>query len=251
MQSDFLRCSGVACEFNISLYLRGLTFSLARGDNAVIFGTENSGIDLLGSVITGMQPFTGDLSYCGASIRDVSERDKNQIRREVAYMEGGYGLISNMTAEENIALPLRYHSELSSDDIDRRVETLIEDLHLDYSRDMRPINLKPSELLKTAYARAIALDPPLLLIEHPLEGQCFINTTTFMKNLLLRCRDPERSVVIITYEPLQFLDFSNRFIMLDYGKIVFDGDREGMQNPDNEFACQFLGFSGDGPMQIL
>jgi ABC-type transporter Mla maintaining outer membrane lipid asymmetry ATPase subunit MlaF len=57
-------------------------------------------------------------------------------------------------------------------------------------------------------------------------------------------------VVIITYEPMRFVEFSERFMMFDYGKIVFDGPREMMSNPSHEFVRQFLGFSGDGPMQI-
>ena len=251
MSDELLTCRDVSCEFNIFLSLRNVSFSIRRGENVVIFGSEKSGADLICSVLSGMQPVGGDVLFKGRSIRGLSEAEMNRMRREVIYMQRNYGLISNMTAEENIALPLRYHSPLSSAEIDELVETIIADLHLDYCRDMRPIHLKPSEILKTAYGRAIALDPPIVLIEHPLEGQCLINTTTFLKQLKLRCENPERSVVIITYEPLRFLEFADRFLMFDYGKIVFDGDRRAMENPDNEFVRQFLGFSGDGPMQIL
>lgn len=251
MQDELISCRNLSCEFNLFLSLKNLTFSLSPGENAVIFGAENSGIDLLCSVISGVQPFTGDLFYRGRNTVDIPAEERTRLRRDVVYMQRNFGLISNMTVEENIALPLRYHSPLSSREIDDHVESIIADLHLDYCRDMRPIHLKPSELLKAAYGRAIALDPPLLLVEHPLEGQCLINTKTFIEQLLSRCGDPDRSVVIVTYEPLRFLEFADRFIMLDYGKIVFDGDRSRMENPDNEFARQFLGFSGDGPMQIL
>jgi phospholipid/cholesterol/gamma-HCH transport system ATP-binding protein len=251
MPDQLITCRDLSCEFSLFLSLRSLCFSLSTGENAVIFGSENSGTDLICSVLTGMQSFTGEILYRNRSIRDLPDEERNRMRREVVYMQRSYGLISNMTVEENIALPLRYHSPLSSSQIDELVDSIITDLNLDYCRDMRPIHLKPSEILNASYGRAIALDPPLLLIEHPLEGQCLINTMTFLKNLLARCSDPGRSVVIVTYEPLRFLDFAQRFIMLDYGKIVFDGDRRAMENPDNEFARQFLGFSGDGPMQIL
>ena len=251
MSDELITCRDVSCEFNIFLSLKNISFSIRPGENVVFFGSEKSGADLLCSVMSGVQPFTGELLYRNRSVRNLPEKEMNRIRCEVVYMQRNYGLISNMTAEENIALPLRYHSPLPSSEIDELVETIISDLHLDYCRDMRPIHLKPSEILKVAYGRAIALDPPLVLIEHPLEGQCLINTTTFLKQLLRRCSDPDRSVVIVTYEPLRFLEFADRFIMFDYGKIVFDGDRRAMENPENEFARQFLGFSGDGPMQIL
>jgi phospholipid/cholesterol/gamma-HCH transport system ATP-binding protein len=246
-----LYIDSVKCEFNIFSALKGITFSLAQGENAVIFGTENSGIDGLCSVIAGAKPFEGSITFQGLSISTLNENEKNQLRKKIVYMQKNFGLISNMTVEENIALPLRYHSSISSSEIDVLVENLIEEMHLDYCQDMRPIFLKPSEMLKTTYARSISLDPDLLLIEHPLEGQCLLNTITFLKNMKQRCENKTKSVIIITYEPLRFIDFSDRFIMIDYGKIVFDGGRDMMLNPEHDFVRQFLGFSGDGPMQIL
>jgi len=251
MAEEFLSISGLTCDFTIYSSLKGISFSLARGENLVIFGTENSGVDGICSVIAGLHPYQGEISFMGRRMSELSPEEMNHTRRDLVYMQRNYGLISNMTVEENIALPLRYHTDLTADEIDTRVDGLIEDLHLDYCRDMRPIHLKPSEVMKTSYCRSVGLDPALLLIEHPLEGQCLINTLTFLKNLKKRCSDPNNSVVIITYEPLRFIEFAQRFIMLDYGKIVFDGGVDVMQNPSNEFAQQYLGFSGDGPMQIL
>jgi phospholipid/cholesterol/gamma-HCH transport system ATP-binding protein len=244
---DFLN---IACEFNISSSLKGISFSLQRGENAVIFGTENSGIDGICSLIAGVHPYSGNLAFMGSQISRMDEREKNILRKNVAFMQKNFGLISNMSVEENIALPLRYHSNLSSSQIQERVDTLIDELHLEYSRDMRPMNLKPSENLKTAYARSISLDPDLLLMEHPLEGQCLLNTITFLKHLKKRCLDKSKSVIIVTYEPMHFSDLANRYIMLDYGKIVFDGGKEMMENPTDDFVRQFLDLSGAGPMEI-
>ncbi|HEY1406207.1 MAG TPA: ATP-binding cassette domain-containing protein [Spirochaetota bacterium] len=245
-----LEFDNVSCEFNLFSSLKGISFSLARGESLVIFGTENSGIDGICSLIAGLHSYEGKVLFKGKNVLDHEYAELNRVRRDVVYMQGDYGLISNMTVEENIELPLKYHSRLSSAEIESRVDELIDALHLDYCRDMRPMHLKPSEILKTSYARGIILDPALLLVEHPLEGQCLLNTITFLKNLKKRCLDPECSVIIVTYEPMRFIEFSERFMMFDYGKIVFDGPREMMFNPSHEFVSQFLGFSGDGPMQI-
>lgn len=245
-----LEFDNVSCEFNLFSALKGVSFSIAPGESLVIFGTENSGIDGICSVISGLHDYKGRILIEGKDLCEHDLDEMNRLRRDVVYMQGDYGLISNMTVEENIALPLRYHSKLRSSEIEEKVDGLIDVLHLDYCRDMRPVHLKPSEILKTSYARCIVLDPKLLLVEHPLEGQCLLNTLTFLKNLKKRCLDPACSVVIVTYEPMRFVEFSDRFMMFDYGKIVFDGPREMMSNPSHEFVSQFLGFSGDGPMQI-
>jgi len=248
---EFFFLDNVSCEFNIFSSLKGITLRLEKGENVIIFGTENSGIDGFCSVISGIGGYAGRILFNGHDLKELNHIEMNHLRREVVYLQRNHGLISNMTAEENIALPLRYHTKLTADEIDARVNELIEEMHLDYCRDMRPLYLKPSELLKTAYARSIALNPDLLLIEHPLEGQCLINTITFLKGLKKRCVDEHHSVIIVTYEPLRFVELADRFIMFDYGKIVFDGTREMMLNPEHDFVKQFLGFSGDGPMHIL
>lgn len=246
-----LEVENLSCEFNIFSSLRSISFSIEKGENLVVFGTENSGIDHLCTVLTGFHPYSGKICFNGSNLEEMSKAESDKMRREFVYMQGEYGLLSNMSVEENISLPLRYHTRLTEKEIEELVDTLVEELHLDYCRDMRPMNLKPSELLKTSYARSIALDPLLLLIEHPLESQCLLNTITFLGSLRNRCRNHDRSIVITTYEPLRFIDLSNRFIMIDYGKIVFDGTREMMIHPDHEFVRQFIEFSGAGPMHIL
>jgi len=245
-----LEFNNVSCEFNLFSSLKNVSFSLDRGENMVIFGTENSGIDGICSVISGLHSYEGKILFKGNNVSDLGHNALNKMRRENVFMQRDYGLISNMSVEENIALPLRYHTDMNASEVDERMDALIDDLHLDYCRDMRPMHLKPSEILKTSYARSIILDPELLLVEHPLEGQCLINTITYLKNLKRRCLLPDRSVIIVTYEPMRFVEFSDRFMMFDYGKIVFDGPREMMSNPEHEFVRQFLGFSGDGPMEI-
>jgi phospholipid/cholesterol/gamma-HCH transport system ATP-binding protein len=249
--SQFLAFEKVRCEFNLYSALRGISFALGKGENLVIFGTENSGIDGICSIIAGIQKHEGDVVFQGMKVHEMNHGELNKMRREIVYLQRNYGLLSNMTVEENIALPLRYHSKLATDTIEESVNKLIDELHLDYCRDMRPMHLKPSEILKASYARSLILDPDLILVEHPLEGQCLLNTITFIKNLKKRCESADRSILIVTYEPLRFLDFADRFIMIDYGKIVFDGPREKVLNPNNEFVQQFLSISGDGPMQIL
>ena len=99
MSEELLTCRDVSCEFNIFLSLRNVSFSIRRGENIVIFGSEKSGADLMCSVLSGMQPVEGDVFYNGHSVRGLSEAEMNRMRQEVVYMQRNYGLISNMTSE--------------------------------------------------------------------------------------------------------------------------------------------------------
>ena len=165
--------------------LRGVSLQIDAGEFVAIMGASGSGKStLLNCVSTIDSATSGHVFVRGVDVTSMRAGELARFRREqLGFIFQDSNLLDTLTARENIALPLRYHSPLSSAEIDELVETIIADLHLDYCRDMRPIHLKPSEILKTAYGRAIALDPSLVLIEHPLEGQCLINTATFLKQL--------------------------------------------------------------------
>jgi len=155
------------------------------------------------------------------------------------------------SAEQNIRLPLQYHSTLSSAETRAVADRLIDALNLEGCRARRPINLTMSETLRTAFARSLILEPDLLLVEHALEGQCLINSQTFLRELERWADRPGCSLMMTTYEPDRFLVCADRFMMLYDGRIVFEGTREEYLHTDNPFVRQYKLASVDGPMRIL
>ena len=232
--------------------LADISFSINRGENVVIFGPEESGMHIICQLISGMeQGFTGEIYYKGRPIKSFDYVENHKYRKEIGYLQMNYGLISNMTVEENISLPLKYHSKLSSKEIEELVGRYIKDMELEHCRKFRPVNLLKSEVLKTAFIRSIALNPDLLLVENALEGQCMLNVQTFLNALKKKSLDRGISAVIVTYYPRLFAEFSNKFIMLYDGGIVFQGSREELLSSDNTYLQQYLNSSVTGPMKVL
>ena len=251
MENSFLSVRNMSYMLDIHSTLRGISFDLKQGDNIVFFGLENSGIDKICPFIScAIDDFDGDVFFKGHDVKNASYFERNIIRKDMVYLQRGYGLITNMTVYENIALPLRYHSKMSSDEIDFRVNQLIDEMEIDLSRDMRPVDIYQSERLKTAFARAIALNPDLLLAEHPLEAQCVLNVMSVMRSLKKWADSPLKSVIIVAYNPAVFSDIANRFIMLYRGEVVFDGTREEFLSTTNEYVVQYMTFSPKGPMMV-
>lgn len=247
-----LTLENVVYELNIFSALKGISFSLNYGENVVIFGLENSGIDMLCSIIAGVRSgFQGEIYYKDKNILKLDYIDLNVVRKDLSYMQRGYGLIKNMNVWENIALPLRYHTKLKNREIEKIVDGYIEEFNLEYCQELRPVNLRMSEILKTAFARSIVLDPDLLLVEHPLEAQCSINTLVFVEKMIERSTNKNNSTLIVTYNPWRFLDSADRFIMIDYGSIVFDGKKEELLSKNNPYVKQYLGNETEGPLQII
>ncbi len=229
-----------------------LSFQLYRGENIVIFGPENSGVNLVSTLIAGLiDSFEGDIYYKGRSIKDFDYNAMLNYRKDLGYIQSNYGLINNMNVVENISLPLKYHSRLVSHEIDEVVNKFVRELNLDHCTNLRPVDLLRSEALKASYARAVALDPDLLILEHALEGQCLLNVQTLLESVKKRSIALDRSIIFITYEPDRFLEFSDRFMMLHHGNVVFDGTRADFMKAENRYLSQYLKSSITGPMKIL
>ena len=250
--SEIIKFENVNYKHENNDFLLDFTFSLESGENLVIFGPENSGLELISAIIAGLiKDYQGIVRYKGREIKSLDYLDTYAVRKEIGYLQKDYGLISNMTVFENIALPLRYHSQLSGREIDKVVNDYIKEMNLEHCRNLRPVNLKKSEKLKTAYLRSIAFDPDLILVEHSLEGQCQINAQTFLKNLKKESFSKSKSVIFITFYPRLFTDLGDKFLMLFNGEIVFNGNRSDFTSTDNEYVRQYLESNLEGPMKIL
>ncbi len=249
--NELLTLKNVSYEHGGRKLLTDVSFSVKEGENIAIFGPEESGIEIICSVISGTEEFVeGGIYYKGKSIKKFDYLEKYAYRKKLGYLQWNYGLINNMSVEENISLPLKYHSKLSTQKVQELVEGYIKMMNLEHCRNQRPVGLTRSESLKTAYARSITLEPDLLLIEHALGGQCMINIQTFLKYLRNASLNKGKSVIFATYDPKLFVDYSDRFIMLYKGSIVFTGNREELLSSDNQYLMQYLDSSIEGPMEI-
>jgi len=249
---ECLKFDDVSCQGDNSISLVDFSFTLLEGENLVIFGPENSGISLICPLIAGARTdFEGSILYRGSSVKDFDFLAMHNYRTRLGYLQAGYGLINNMSVAENISLPLKYHSSLTVNEVETRVTELITELRLDHCKNLRPVDLLKSETLKTAYARAIALDPDLILLEHALETQCLINAQTYLTSLRKRTFCQGCAVVVVTYEPERYADFADTFIMLYMGNKVFHGDRGAFLEQKNPYLKQYMQASLHGPMRIL
>lgn len=250
-ENEILKLESILFYREGQLSLNDISISVRKGENLVIFGPENSGAEIICSLISlTEEKFGGEIYYKGQAIKRFDYVEKHNYRKELGYLQRTYGLINNMSVEENISLPLKYHSKLSMSEIKVMVDGFIDQMHLGYCRNLRPVDLSGAEMLKTVYIRSIALNPDLLLVEHAIEGQCLFNSQRFLKKLKEWALQEDKSVIITTYEPERFIDFSDRFIMLYNGDIVFMGNRNEFISRQNDYLKQYMESSFDGPMKI-
>ena len=145
--------------------------TVEAGEVVAVVGDEDSGVGDLGSYALGLRrPTSGQTIVFGAPIADLPYYDLLVFRRRLGYLQLGDGLLQNLTLRDNVALPLRFASDHRLADVDGRVTQLMDDLHLRAVAGLRPAQANEEHRRRTAVARAISLDPDLVVLEAPFDG---------------------------------------------------------------------------------
>jgi phospholipid/cholesterol/gamma-HCH transport system ATP-binding protein len=148
-------------------------FSLTIEAEAVVaaIGDEGSGIGALGRLALGLRaPSAGSVTVFGLPIADLSYYDLLVFRRRVGYLPAGDGLLQNLSLKDNVALPVRFATDHRLREVEARVGRLIEDFRLRAAAATRPAQASEEDRRRAAAARAIALNPALVVLEEPFDG---------------------------------------------------------------------------------
>lgn len=137
----------------------------------VVLGDEDAGIGALGGYALGLErPLAGRALVFGTDVATLPEPERLAFRRGVGYLPAGDGLLQNLSLRDNIALPLRFGSGASSREIDGRLNVMLAAARLRGAAALRPAQANEEERRRAALARAVALDPALLILEQPFDG---------------------------------------------------------------------------------
>lgn len=165
-------------------------------------GDEDSGVGDLGRYAMGLiRPISGQAVLFGQDITGLAYYDLLVFRRRLGYLQTGDGLLQNLTLRDNIALPLRYASDHRAAEVDGRVAELLERFNLGRVGMLRPAQANEEDKRRTAVARAVALDPDLLVMEAPFDGLTQHAAVDLLERALPR-RDGSRRTVFLTAQDL-------------------------------------------------
>ncbi len=141
------------------------------GTTVVAMGDEGSGVERLGPLALGLQaPAAGAVEVFGTRIAELHYYDLLLYRRRVGYLPQGDGLLQNLSLKDNVALPVRFATDHRLHEVEARVAQLIEDFRLRAIAALRPAQASVEDRRRAAAARAVALDPKLVVLEFPFVG---------------------------------------------------------------------------------
>ncbi|RDZ26631.1 ABC transporter ATP-binding protein [Lysobacter silvisoli] len=228
--------------------LRGIHLTVPRGSIVAVLGPSGSGKSTLLSALTGeLAPASGRVEVLG---RDVPQRSRAllELRKGLGVLLQGNGLLTDLTAAENVALPLRAHTDLPDAVIRRLVLMKLHAVGLRAAADAYPRELSGGMARRVALARALALDPPLMIYDEPLTGLDPIASGVVM-SLVRRLNDTlGLTSIVVTHHVHETLPVADHAIVIANGGIVFSGTPEQLEASADPLVQQFLRGQPDGPI---
>ena len=147
------------------------TFDVPKHRGVFVVGAESSGVDELGRYALGLrQPDAGRVVVDGIDVATLPRRAALAFRRRVGYLPAGDGLLHNLSLRDNIALPMRFGSNLLEREIGGRLRVMLAQLRLVEVADRQPADVTNEQRRRASLARALAFDPGLLILEDPFDG---------------------------------------------------------------------------------
>jgi len=221
--------------------LHGISFDVRPSETLVILGGSGSGKStLLRALVSLEKPSAGEIWVKGKNIAQVSGAEMDEIRKRLGMSFQGGALFGSLTVGENVALPLREHTELEDLTIQIIVRLKLEQVGLAGFEDYMPSQLSGGMKKRAAVARAMAMDPEILFFDEPSAGLDPI-IAAGIDNLILKLKKAFRiSIVVVTHELASAFLIADRVLLLDKGDIVALGTREELRESTHPRVRQFL-----------
>jgi phospholipid/cholesterol/gamma-HCH transport system ATP-binding protein len=236
-------------SFGEKLVLRGVNLRIEPGESLVVIGGSGSGKTVLLKHIIGLlKPDRGSIEVDGQEITSMSERQLKEMRKKFGMLFQAAALFDSLTVGENVAFPLREHTRLSRREIAARVREKLSLVGLPGTEDLYPAELSGGMKKRVGLARALAMEPEVLLYDEPTTGLDPIMADA-INELIVEMRERLAiTTVAITHDLVSAYKIGHRLAMLYDGKIIFTGTPEECKNTTNPIVREFITASSVGPI---
>ena len=227
--------------------LRGVQLDINAGETLCVIGESGCGKSvLLKHVIGLMHPDRGRVLFQGRNLAQLSDKEMVRVRTHFGMVFQASALFDSLTVGENVAFPLRRHTRLDEKAVRSRVHEKLSLVGLADAEEKGPAELSGGMQKRVALARAIALEPQVVLYDEPTTGLDPIMADV-INELIIRAHDALKTTsIVVTHDMVSAYKVADHIAMLHEGRIIIDGTPEEIQNTDNAIVRQFIeGRAGD------
>jgi phospholipid/cholesterol/gamma-HCH transport system ATP-binding protein len=238
---DLFKVEDLSKSYGALKVLDHLSFAVEQHECFVIMGRSGSGKSVTLRLLNGLEsPDSGRILFDGQDIAGLSETELYPVRERVAMLFQSGALFDSMTVFENIAFPLREHTDLDEDAIAAKVKEKLQTVRLSGIEEKMPSDLSGGMRKRVALARSLALDPEAVLFDEPTSGLDPVTSAT-IAGLILRARESHGvTSVVVTHDLALARHVGDRVAYLEGGKFRFVGTWEQADQADDAVFRAFL-----------
>lgn len=228
-------------SFDGQRVLNGIDLAVERNETVAVLGRSGTGKSVLLKLLVGLQkPDSGSIHIQGKEITGLDLDELNEARKKVGFLFQQAALYDSLTVEQNVEFPLNRHTDLSPEERKQRAQKLLASVGLDKALDKMPSDLSGGMQKRVGLARALALDPEILLFDEPTAGLDPI-TAAEIGDLITRLKEERQlTSVVVTHDIHGARAFADRLILMNEGTVLMEGSFEELRASRDPFVVQFL-----------
>lgn len=228
-------------SFGQQTVLDGIDLEVKRGETMMILGRSGTGKSVLLKLIIGLQkPDDGAIEVYEQEIATLPLDQLNQLRKKLGFLFQQAALYDSLTVAENVAFPLRRHTQMADAERQDRVRELLSRVGMERDEKKMPADISGGMKKRVGLARALALDPELMLLDEPTAGLDPITAGEIIALIQSLRQEREISLIVVTHDLRSVKMLADRVALLHEGKILIEGTFEELEQSDDPFVAEFL-----------
>lgn len=242
-----VRLDRVSKAFGSFRVLRELSLEVPEGRCAVILGRSGTGKSVTLKHIVGLiKPDSGRVFVEEEEVSSLAARDLARARKRIGFLFQNAALFDSITVGENVMFPLRRHTDLPEAEMRTRARAKLAQVGLDRAFDKMPAAVSGGMRKRAGLARAMALDPPILLVDEPSAGLDPITSDEIDRLLLGLKRETGTTIVLVTHHMMSARTLGDELIFIDGGRVLARGTAESLERSAHAMVRKFLEAQGGG-----
>ena len=242
---DLVVVQDLTKSFGNQIVLDGITLCVHRGETLAVLGRSGTGKSVMLRLIIGLEaPDSGSIRINGQETTGLSLERMGDIRKRMGFLFQHAALYDSLSVSENVAFPLEHHRrDLSKSERLDRVRQLLSEVGMDDHLEKMPSDLSGGMQKRVGLARALALEPEILLLDEPTAGLDPISSGEIDDLILKLQRERQMASIVVTHDLHSARTIANRLALLNEGHVIIDGTFEDLQLSTIDFVKQFLKLS--------
>jgi phospholipid/cholesterol/gamma-HCH transport system ATP-binding protein len=238
-------------RFGSNQVLNGLDFGIPEGMITVVLGPSGTGKSVLINHLVGLMfPDAGKVFVHGESVANMTMSELLAMRRKFGILFQDGALFGSMNVYDNVAFPLRQHTNKTEAEIREIVEHRLEEVGMQAAGKRSPGELSGGMKKRAGFARALVLEPEIVMFDEPDSGLDPVRTALLCELIMKMHEDHGGTYVVITHDLASAHTLGEYMAVLWKGRIVQSGDREAVFTSPNPFVRQFLAGKSQGPLTM-